>query len=192
MEILLNDNLILGENQRLETSRLLLRPITLADAEDMFEYASDEEMATYVFPVHHNLEETRISIANYFLYEPLGKYGIELKENGKLIGAIDLRVDSKNKNAELGYSLSRKYWGQGIVPEACEKLLELGFEKLELLHIFAKYDEDNPKSGRVMDKIGLKDEGRVPNARIAKGKVVTDIIKGMTMEDWKVHHKKSR
>ncbi|MHC5218098.1 GNAT family N-acetyltransferase [Enterococcus sp. LJL128] len=185
MEVMVNYNLILAENQRLETERLVLRPVTLADASDMFEYASDEETVVYVFPLHQRLEDTEAAIADYFMSNPLGKYGIELKENKKLIGAIDLRVEPANKIAEIGYSLSRKYWGYGLVPEACEALLELGFEKLQLIRIFAKHDEENPNSGRVMDKIGMKEEGRIPNARLAKGKAVTDVIKGLTIEDWK-------
>lgn len=184
MEMMINYNLILAKNQCLSTERLSLRPVTLADAEDMFEYASDEETATFVFPVHYRIEDTQASIASYFIKEPLGKYGIELKENGKMIGSIDLRVDETNRSAEIGYTLNKAYWGQGIVAEAGQALIQLGFEKLNLVRIFAKYDSDNPNSGKVMDKMGMKEEGILPNARISKGKIVTDVIKGMTIRDW--------
>ncbi|WP_086348634.1 GNAT family N-acetyltransferase [Candidatus Enterococcus clewellii] len=184
MEMMINYSLILAKNQYLTTERLRLRPITLADAEDMFDYASDEETATYVFPVHYRIEDTEAAIASYFVKDPLGKYGIELKENGKMIGSIDLRVDEVNRSAEIGYTLNKAYWGQGIVAEAGQALLQLGFEKLNLVRIFAKYDSDNPNSGKVMDKLGMKEEGVLPNARINKGKIVTDVIKGLTIRDW--------
>lgn len=188
MEITPDYKLILAENQQLESERLLLRPLRLSDAVDMFEYASDEENATYVFPTHRALSDTRGIIANYFIADPLGKYAIELKKTGKMVGTIDLRLDIPNRNAELGYVINKEFWGQGIVPEACNLLLAFGFEKLRMQHIFAKYDEDNVRSGRVMDKIGMKEEGRFPKSRIAKGKIITDIIKGMTIEDW--HNRK--
>lgn len=189
MEIVINRNLIFAENQYLETERLKLRPVTLSDANDMHEYASDEETVTYVFPIHQSFKDTKESIANYFMAAPLGKYGIELKATGKFIGTIDLRVVDQHNIAEIGYSLNKVFWGQGYVPEAAHELLCLGFEELKLMRIFATHDIDNPKSGRVMEKIGMKVEGNIPNARMWKGKVVTDIIRGITLEEWQELHK---
>lgn len=184
MEIVINRNLIFAENQYLETERLKLRPVTLNDIHDMYEYASDEETVTYIFPIHQSLHDTRESIADYFMSAPFGKYGIELKETGKLIGTIDLRVEDQHNIAEIGYALNKAFWGQGYVPEAANELLRLGFEELQLMRIFATHDIDNPKSGRVMEKIGMKIEGKVPNARMWKGKIVTDILRGTTQEEW--------
>lgn len=176
--------LIFAENQRLETERLVLRPVTLADALEMFAYASDEKMARYVFPVHQSLQDTKESIATYFMAAPFGKYGLIVKETGQFIGTIDLRVNASHANGELGYALSRAFWGQGYMPEAASELLRFGFEKLDLIRIGAVHDQDNPKSGRVMEKIGMKKEGKIPNARIVKGKISTDIVYGITIEAW--------
>lgn len=184
MEILKNFTLLFAQNQQLETQRLLLRPVTLADVEDMYDYSKDEETTEFVFPTHRTQEETASSIANYFMAAPLGKYGIEQKETRRLIGTIDLRVNEAYKTGELGYVLNKKYWGQGIIPEAANELMKFGFDVLELNRIYAYHDEENPKSGRVMEKIGLLREGRIPAARITKGKVVTDIQYGVTKEVW--------
>ena len=184
MEILKNVALIFAQNQRLETQRLILRPVTLADVADMYAYSKDEETTTFVFPTHRTQEETASSIANYFMAAPLGKYGIELKETNRLIGTIDLRVNEAYKSGELGYVLNKNYWGQGIIPEAANELVRVGFERLELNRIYAYHDEENQKSGRVMEKIGLVREGRIPAARINKGKVVTDIQYGLTKDTW--------
>ncbi|WP_429951193.1 GNAT family N-acetyltransferase [Enterococcus sp. AZ101] len=184
MEILINRNLIFAQNQYLETERLKLRPVTLNDAADMYEYASDEATVTYVFPIHQSLKDTQESISNYFMSAPLGKYGVELKETGQLIGTIDLRVEEQHNIAELGYALNRDYWGKGYMPEAANEILRLGFEELRLMRIFAVHDIDNAKSGRVMEKIGMKVEGRIPNARMWKGKIVTDAMLGITLADW--------
>ena len=102
-----NLNLFLAVNARLETERLLLRPVTLEDAEDMFEYGSKEDNTYFVFPRHTTIDDTLHSIANYFMASPLGKFGIELKENKKLIGTADIRVDMKKSRAELGYVLNQ-------------------------------------------------------------------------------------
>ncbi|WP_086315191.1 ribosomal-protein-alanine N-acetyltransferase [Enterococcus sp. 7F3_DIV0205] len=188
MEILINRNLVFAQNQYLETDRLKLRPVTLSDANDMYEYASDKETVTHVFPIHQSLKDTQDSISNYFMSAPFGKYGVELKETGKLIGTIDLRVEDQHNIAEIGYALNRNYWGKGYMPEAAGEILRFGFEELQLMRIFATHDVDNPKSGRVMEKIGMKVEGRIPNARMWKGKVVTDAMLGITLEEWqKVH-----
>lgn len=64
-----------------------------------------------------------------FYGEPLGKYGIEVKETGKMIGTIDLRVNETNNIGELGYVLNRTFWGNGYMPEAATALVELGFAK---------------------------------------------------------------
>ena len=61
-------------------SVLLLRPVTLDDAEAMFEYASDRENTRYTFPTNQSLEETKNNIAQFYLTNPLGRWGIELKK----------------------------------------------------------------------------------------------------------------
>lgn len=191
MELLINRNLVFAEHQNIETERLLLRPITLADAEDMFEYAQDEETTRYVFIKHQTLLDTKQVIANYFMASPLGKYGIEWKEHGKLIGAIDLRIVEGDDTAEIGYVLNPKYWGNGIMPEAGEALLRLGFEEMDLVRIFAYHNADNPKSGRVMEKLGMKEEGFVRNAKRMKGEIVSIALKGITKTEWEAQRAKT-
>lgn len=177
-------NVIFAQYQRIETKRLILRPVTLQDAQDMYEYAKDEETTHFVFPMHQSITDTKNNIANYFMATPLGKYGIELKDTHQLIGTIDLRVQESQDNAEIGYTLNKKYWGKGIIAEACQALLKLGFEELNLIRIYAYHDVENPNSGRVMEKIGMKKEGVIPYARRSKGKVVTLVLRGITQKEW--------
>lgn len=74
----------------IETEHLLLRFLTLDDAEEMFDYASDKDNTRYTFLTNQNLEETKNNIAQFYLANPLGRWGIELKSNGEFIGTIDL------------------------------------------------------------------------------------------------------
>ena len=69
----------LAKNRQLETERLILRPITMSDASDMFEYASDKETTHHVFSTHKTLKETEWVIANLFMRAPLGHFAIEEK-----------------------------------------------------------------------------------------------------------------
>lgn len=116
----------LAENRILETERLLLRPVTLDDAEDMFEYSSDEENTRYTFLPNKDLEETKNVIARLFMGRALGNWGIELKERDKLIGSIDLhKLDPLLKKAAIGYVINKKYWNQGLATEALQEIIRL-------------------------------------------------------------------
>ena len=64
----------LAKNNRIESERLILRPVTLKDAPDMYEYAQDEETTYYVFERHTSLEKTEEAITEYFLEDPFGKF----------------------------------------------------------------------------------------------------------------------
>ncbi|MGP6140122.1 MULTISPECIES: GNAT family N-acetyltransferase [unclassified Jeotgalibaca] len=177
-------NLELIKNKKIESERLILRPVTLEDAPDMFDYASDEETTRYVFERHQTIKDTEETIGIFFLANPIGKYAIELRSEGKMIGTIDIRVDEANKKGEIGYALSRHYWGNGYMTEACGAILELAFEKLQLEKVYAMYDKDNPASGRLMRRLGMKKEGVARHNRIHKGKSVTDIFYGILKSEY--------
>lgn len=170
----------LAENQILETERLILRPINLNDVESLYEYASDIENTTHVFPTHSSKEETKSVIAKYYMNAPLGKYGIELKSENKLIGTIDLRVEQEHKRGELGYALNLKYTGHGYMTEAGLALLLLSFDILELNQVKALHSTINPKSGEVMKRLGMKKIGIMPKNRVHKEKIVDDVIYAIT------------
>lgn len=172
-------NLLL-RHSHLTTARLLLRPVTLADAPAMLRYASDPRVTEFVFPTQNDLATTEENILQYFLAVPAGKYGIELQDEHEFIGTIDLRLDSINLSAEIGYVLNHDYWGQGYAPEACWALIELGFDTL----IEACHHTANSRSGRVMQKIGMRQEGILRNARQFKGQTVTESIYALTDADF--------
>lgn len=180
----MNNEYILAVHNRLEGDRIVLRPFQLSDAEDMYEYASDAETTTYVFDPHKDLEETKNTIAKFFLADPLGRYAIELKENHKMIGSIDLRIDAEDKKAEIGYALNKQYWNQGYTTEASKLVLQLGFEELGLQRIFSLHDKRNAASGKVLEKIGMSHEGTFRNNRVSKGDTVTDKYYAITKEDY--------
>ena len=141
-----NSNLLLVKHSQIESERLILRPVSLADADDMFKYTSDEETTRFIYDKHTDLNRTKNLIANYFMKEPIGKYAIILKESNKLIGTIEFRVYEHNNSGELGYTLNRLFWGKGYMTEAGEIILDLAFNTLELECVYAEHDVRNGES----------------------------------------------
>ena len=173
-----NYNLFLAQNQRIETERLILRPITLADAEDLFEYASNRDTTYFVtFNPYDSIEDAYFSIANFFMAQPLGKYGIELKDEQKFIGTVDLfNFDSAKQVAEIGYILNPKYHRKGYMTEAAAALLDLGFNTLELEKIYAMCDSRNDASSGVMKKLGMKQEATRVHHSLDKNENWVDML----------------
>lgn len=163
-----NYRIFLAEHRTLETDRLILRPIDLEDTEDMFVFSSNVENTYYIYPTHLTLDDTRFSIANYFMSEPLGKYGIELKEAGKLIGTIDLRIKPAQLSAEIGYVLSHDYQGKGYATEAAQAILDFAFRVLELEKVSATCNSENVESEALMLRLGMKKEGELRRYQVWK------------------------
>lgn len=174
----------LAHNRSIDTQRLLLRPVCLADAVDMFEYASDAETVRFVFDQHQTLDETKETISHFFMKEPLGKYAIELKEESKMIGTIDIRPDFTHKKSELGYILNRHYWGKGYMTEAAESLVALAFNELGMEKVLAMHDLRNPASARVMLRLGMQHEGVLRHHQFHKGEFVDMAIYGILKEEY--------
>ena len=178
----------LSQYPTMETERLLLRPVTLDDGEEMFAYASDRENTRYTFPTNQSLEETKNNIAQFYLANPLGRWGIELKSTGEFIGTIDLhKIDPVLKKAAIGYIINKKYWNQGFTTEANRAVIKLAFEKIGMNKLVALYDKDNPASGKVMEKSGM----RFSHAELyacmdqhEEGRIVTRVHYVLTKEDY--------
>lgn len=148
-----------------ETERLILRPVQLDDATDMYEYCSDDDVIKYLwFEKHDSVEYSRYIIEKLFLNRKdvniPEAYAIVFKENNKMIGTIDVNQVSFNDVGVIGYVIHKDYWGKGIVTEALETLILVlfnycGFYRLEINHC-----EDNVGSAKVIEKAGFILEGR--------------------------------
>lgn len=145
----------------LETQRLILRPLKEGDAEMMYRnWTSDERVAKYCRWYAHETIETTEELLKMYLDEAASgfefRWGIALKENGELIGCIDvIAIEDEDRTAEIGYVLSHGYWGKGIMTEAVgaviKELWKCGFIKIKAVHA-----DENTASGRVMEKCGMK------------------------------------
>lgn len=171
------------------TNRLIIRPLSVLDADDMFEYAK----TPYVGPMagwapHISITETmsiiRLMTTIKNPYE-LGCWAIVLKENNKMIGTIELYNHITNFKAELGYSLNPVYWKNGYTTEAAKEVVSYGFEFLNLKRIEIGTFIDNISSQKVAEKLGFIKEGVARNGYVRyDGKIFDKLIYGMTIEEY--------
>ncbi|MDO4546912.1 MAG: GNAT family N-acetyltransferase [Clostridia bacterium] len=160
-----------------KTPRLTIRRMTMKDAVDIFEYSRDERVARHVlWSAHTSIGESRSYIRSMIRRYRAGdaaSYAIEFNSTGRVIGTIGFMCYKEEHNCvEIGYSLSRRYWNQGLMTEAVKAVIDYGFDKLNLHRIEAQHEIDNPASGAVMRKAGMKYEGRLRQRLMNKGKYV--------------------
>ena len=151
--------------QTIETDRLILRRFTIDDAEDMYNnWASDPEVTKFLtWPTHSSVDVSRYVLNDWVPHYEEGDFfnwAMELKENGQVIGNISVvEVKERTEAADMGYCMGRAYWGRGLMPEALKAVMDYLFDVVGLNRVAACHDVNNPKSGRVMDKAGMKREG---------------------------------
>ena len=152
----------------LQTPRLILRKITIEDAEDIFAYANDPQVTNYtLWDAHQSIKDTyeylnNVAFAIYRSGKGM-KWGIVEKESGKLIGTCSLHTTPIHRRAELGYVIARDYWGQGLMTEAATAAIAFGFHVMQLLRIQAFCAVENVGSARVLEKSGMQFEGILHN-----------------------------
>lgn len=150
--------------RKLTTTRLLLRPFQLSDANDVQRLAGDFEIADTTLFIPHpyingvaeewiTTHEQNFKIGKEFIF------AITLHNTKELIGSIGLTVNREHKKAELGYWIGKPFWNKGYATEAAEAMLKFGFEDLGLERIHANYFARNTASGKVMEKLGMQHEG---------------------------------
>ena len=112
-------------------------------------------------------------------YENLSTYNwvIELKESQKIIGNISVvEVKELVMSASIGYCMGKDWWGQAIMPEALGCILSFLFQEVRFHRICACHDANNSKSGRVMEKVGMKFEGVLRAAGYTNHLGIHDVV----------------
>jgi len=160
----MNDIIQITKIPVLETERLILRELSPEDADDVLEYASVPDVTTFLVWYPHQVKQDSIDFINFAKDQLVNNltiiWGIEIKENKKLIGTIDLRnTQLINNCGEIGYVISNKYWNNGIMTEAVKRVIMFGFNEMKLNRIEAYCEVENIGSARVMEKAGMQFEG---------------------------------
>ena len=176
--------------ERLETERLVLRVRTVADAEDIFDYASRPEVSYPAGFLPVKTLEDEVYYLEHILPErnqkenlPAG-YGIVVKGTDKVIGSVDFNHRHADDVLELGYTLHPDYWGRGYVPEAACALIDLAFKELGLHKIELTCFGYNLRSQRVAEKLGFTLEARIRDRKDAQGNSCDDLRYGLLGSEW--------
>ncbi|MBN1050259.1 GNAT family N-acetyltransferase [Clostridium botulinum] len=153
---------LLNEFPVVETTKIRLRQLKECDALDLVKYYSNEKVYQYLdWNGPENLEHA-LKIINIWNkgYEDgwIIRFAIADKETDKIIGTIFL-TEFEGKRAEIGYELSEEYWRSGIMSEAINEVLSLGFNKLDLVRIQAFVCDENVASKEILKKFNFKKEG---------------------------------
>ena len=137
-----------------------LRKPRITDLKDFHNIFNDKKvtdlLAGYPYPL--TLEKAKNKLQEIIKLNNKGNYyEFAIIFNKKFVGTIALENPSKDKKTfSLGYAIGRKYWGKGITTSAIKKIVMFGFDKLKLKKIISDNDEDNPASGRVLEKNDFK------------------------------------
>lgn len=174
----------------IETARLRLREFRPEDELDIHEYASDPEVVRLMIWGPNTRELTRAFLARTLEEQkewPRNSVGlaIELKGEGRVIGSIGLRVkDERNRAADIGYVLARRYWGYGYMPEAAHAIVDAAFRRAGLHRVWATCDPRNRASYRVMEKIGMRREAHFRKNAFEKNEWRDSYLYAVLAEEW--------
>lgn len=141
------------------TKRLLLRPLTVGDAMEIYQLNKDPDVIKFTGDNSFaNISEAEKFLISYNQYEKWerGRLGIFLKENNTFLGWCGLKYHEESGETDLGYRFKKSFWGNGYGTEAATIALKDGFDRLQLKRIYAETYSENLGSIRIMEKIGMK------------------------------------
>jgi RimJ/RimL family protein N-acetyltransferase len=179
----------LARQPTLETPRLVLRPLTRADAPAVQRLAGDREVASTTLNIPHPYPDGAAEawIDTLPIAYDAGDavvFGVTLRDGGELVGTCGLSLDLTHARAEIGYWIGRDFWGRGVATEAARAVIGYAFTRLGVRRVFAHFYTRNPASGAVMRKLGMRHEGKL-RQHVLKWGVFEDIeLYGVLRDEW--------
>ena len=177
--------------KRIETERLILRKFTIDDADDMYNnWANDDLVTEYLtWPTHSSVEVSKMVldyITASYKNEDTYSWAIFDKEFNEVIGTIGVvDKDDNHEYCTMGYCIGQQYWGKGITTEALKVVIEFLFKEVCYERIQAFFHSTNIASGKVMEKAGMKYEGKLRHyQKDNKGNFVDCDFYGIVRKDY--------
>ena len=178
---------------KLETERLILRDFVKDDWQRVLEYQSDPLYLRYYKWTERTPEAVR-EFVGWFLehqkQKPRIKFqlAVTLKSNHQLIGNCGVRMDEVSAiEADMGYELDPKHWNHGYATEAAHAIVDFGFRHFSVHRIWAACIAENTASAHVLEKLGMKLEGRFRENRHFKGRWWDSLYYAILAEEWQAH-----
>jgi ribosomal-protein-alanine N-acetyltransferase len=176
--------------KELETKRLILRHFTINDAEPAYNnWTSDDEVTRYLsWKTHQDIDTTKDVIGNWiknYSKDDFYQWAIVLKNINVPIGTISvIYIDDNIHMVTIGYCIGRQWWNKGITSEALNAIIKFFFEEAEANRVEGWHEPNNPNSGKVMAKCGMKYEGRLRQAYKYNTGICDSIVYGIIAEDY--------
>jgi [ribosomal protein S5]-alanine N-acetyltransferase len=178
---------------KLETERLILRDFVKEDWQRVLEYQSDPLYLRY-YDWKERTPEAVQEFVGWFLnhqkQKPRFKFqlAVVLKSNNQLIGNCGIRMEQANAlQADIGYELDPKHWNRGYATEAAHAMVDYGFSTFGLHRVWSWCVADNAGSAHVLEKLGMRLEGRLLENEYYKGRWWDTLMYGILTDEWQMH-----
>ena len=155
-----------------------LRRWEMSDLKSLVKHANNSNIAKWLtnqFPNPYTEDDGKAFI-ELAINDKAKIFAIEI--NGEAAGSIGIfpQLDIHEKSAEIGYWLSEKYWGNGIISRAIEDIANYGFKTFDIIRIFARPFSSNTRSHRVLEKAGFRLEAVLKNALYKNDEYLDEMI----------------
>lgn len=171
------------------TSRLILKPIQLGDADQVLAYRSDAETNQYQGWIPKTLQDVEKFILKISpeIDQPgtWFQFVIILKETGNIVGDLGIHfLESESQQVKIGYTLSREYQGQGYATEAVRCILDYLFHDLKKHRVTVTIDPCNVPSIKLVERLGFRKETHFVESLFVNGKWVDDVVYAILDKEW--------
>lgn len=148
----------------IKTKRLVIRTTIREDVELLIKMDKDAHVQKFLGGVKNIEYFERVKFIEKKVRKNeqgcIGMLTVVLESTGELIGFLNFNIDEIANNAELSYIFDSQFWNKGYCTEACEKIIKIGFDYLDLHRVYADTISGNLSSIRVLEKLGMKKEGK--------------------------------
>lgn len=175
----------------LKTERLLLREFVPEDWRAVYAYQNDPRYLEFYDREHRSEQDVKAFVGRFIDQQsesPRVKFqlAIVLLNHNKVIGNVGIRKPNvKAYDAELGYELDPREWNNGYATEAATEMLNFAFEQLRLHRVMARVIANNSNSVRLLEKLGMRQEGHLRENEFFKGHYWDTLIYGMLEDEWR-------
>lgn len=174
----------------IETERLILRKFEISDIKLAYKnWESDNKVTKYLrWKTHKDISESNDVIQSWiknYSNPAFYQWAIVLKNLNEPVGSISVvNMNEKLDIVHIGYCIGSKWWNKGITSEAFSAIIPFLFEEVGVNRIESQHDPNNPHSGNVMKKCGLKYEGTLRKADFSNQGIVDACIYSLLKEEW--------
>jgi RimJ/RimL family protein N-acetyltransferase len=173
------------------TARLLLRPFTPEDLDDVWAYQRQPAVARYLPWEPRDREQSQRAVDQMVKETGLADEGdclslaVVRPDDDRVVGQVELVWHSKeSRQGELGYIFNPEVQGTGLATEAALEVLRLGFDELDLYRIIGRCAAQNTASARLLERLGMRREAHFVGNAIFKGGWREELVYAMLQDEW--------